>query len=301
MNEHCGDCNIRCGTDEICVQEIPNVPTSSVCRPKPTTITCTNPGEVYCDKVGCVNLLTGSYNCGNCNTSCSSGEYCNNGTCVRNVVQPTTTPPPICTEEETFCNTTCVNLNTDLSNCGNCGKACPLGYNCYSRTCVPPNIPTVPVDKAVIQINDTGIITFINFNSPELTTIKTYACQLFAYAGTNILEQKYFYNISLTLIPGTTNTYYFTLINKDRTLYVLPTGTNNVTILIFNESGTTLFSQGDVTILCGDSTKTFCSNIGKCTNLSTDIYNCGQCGKPCFGLNEYCLTGQCRTPAIPKR
>ena len=44
--------------------------------------------------------------------------------------QPATVPKHIsCPEGQTECSGTCTNLQTDLNNCGSCGKACPAVYH----------------------------------------------------------------------------------------------------------------------------------------------------------------------------
>jgi hypothetical protein len=465
-NEYCGSCDNRCGTDEICVQQIPGVPTSSVCRPKPTNITCPNAGDVYCPNAGCVNVLTNPYYCGNCNTSCSPGEYCNNGTCVLNVVQPTTafenvkplatfqiekilqnpnsiytssdkdqfitllktdfstniaeqtncylnflitqrgkteyeiakmtfseivneidpyfdqfastcpsdrqlsfichfltvkstckpdtqtlfnfiknniiygsmgslytnfnqfnltmdeatsyntflnsncaTPTPTCAGGETICNnTTCVDLNKDSNNCGRCGNQCQYGYICSSGSCVPDitNI-TIENEKAKILITDSGLlgqpgIINVLINSASLTNTDLYRLDIYTYErDTSIPPVRVNYNntITLTRVKDNTNIYYFKL--PDGTMLPEKTVYTRIYIMPTNGSTNAVFYDNDVQTICQDPANTLCYETGNCTNLSTDKFNCGKCGKPCFDFNAYCSNGLCQTPVDPKQ
>jgi hypothetical protein len=49
----------------------------------------------------------------------------------------TTLSTGACPAAQTQCGTTCVDLDNDLSNCGNCGNACKLGETCASGKCKP--------------------------------------------------------------------------------------------------------------------------------------------------------------------
>jgi hypothetical protein len=58
-------------------------------------------------------------------TCCASGQRCVNGTCTATT----------CTAPEVLCNGVCVDLNTDVNNCGACGKGCPSGQPCTNGLC----------------------------------------------------------------------------------------------------------------------------------------------------------------------
>src|SRR5580704_6686294 len=42
----------------------------------------------------------------------------------------------VCQSGKTLCGKTCVDTNSDDSNCGACGNACPAGSQCCSGSCV---------------------------------------------------------------------------------------------------------------------------------------------------------------------
>ncbi|HEY8431140.1 MAG TPA: MXAN_6577-like cysteine-rich protein, partial [Sandaracinaceae bacterium] len=58
------------------------------------------------------------------------GQVCNAGTCEVG-----------CPTGETACSGTCVNLQTDEANCGECGMACGAGQVCVAGTCESPCPP----------------------------------------------------------------------------------------------------------------------------------------------------------------
>ena len=61
------------------------------------------------------------------------------------------TTPVSCQPGETLCTDTCVDTNTDESNCGQCGTVCALGDSCVSGACISPCQPgeTVCSDTCV--------------------------------------------------------------------------------------------------------------------------------------------------------
>ncbi len=61
--------------------------------------------------------------CGNHDTQCDPAGSCENGTCV-------------CADDKTFCGDVCIDLKTDIDNCGECGKACAYGLSCINGKCL---------------------------------------------------------------------------------------------------------------------------------------------------------------------
>jgi hypothetical protein len=89
-------------------------------------------GAAFQGQVACVGSW--SIGCGTSTTTCSpgcqSGQVCQNGTCG-------------CPTGESTCNSKCVDLAADPSNCGACSNACGSGLSCLggqcSSTCPKPN------------------------------------------------------------------------------------------------------------------------------------------------------------------
>ena len=70
-----------------------------------------------------VDVLTDPSNCGYCENQCPLNQYCADGTCTTCPINTGTTTAQICLASSGAC--VLVNLQTDPSNCGACGAACP--------------------------------------------------------------------------------------------------------------------------------------------------------------------------------
>ena len=106
-----------CGTGQVC-----SGAGSCVCQS----------GWTSCGRSGntCYNSSSDSANCGSasgCQDCTTNGKTCSAGTCVCSGSKPNS------------CGTGCTNFNTDNSNCGTCGHACPAAQSCNgSGACVCP-------------------------------------------------------------------------------------------------------------------------------------------------------------------
>lgn len=151
---HCGRCDNRCATNQICTSSrctTPNVsdggPTGPGCPPPRTQC------GPYCTDMG-----ADPFNCGRCGTRCPSGQVCVLGRCAagENGTRPDAGPAVRCTSPETACGEYCVNLTNDPLNCGGCGTRCPAGRVCTAGRCAvpgtggrpPPGTPRVPPGPA---------------------------------------------------------------------------------------------------------------------------------------------------------
>lgn len=122
----------------------------------------------YCGDIneGCVPLHSYDNRCGNCNTKCSSDEYCNVNHCesksslmagssgIDQMAQSAA-----CSSGQNVCDGNCVDVNSDRSNCGVCGFSCPSGFVCTSKLCVPSasqmckDIPCPPLTHCEVKLN----------------------------------------------------------------------------------------------------------------------------------------------------
>jgi len=91
---------------------------------------CTS-GEACCEG-SCITTQTDEANCGRCGNACGSGYSCVAGRCIM-TAEPVN--PIACRLGQTLCGTTCVNLDTDENNCGECGNVCRSGYSCSNGRC----------------------------------------------------------------------------------------------------------------------------------------------------------------------
>lgn len=72
----------------------------------------------------CVDLTTDPSHCGQCPTSCTAGELCEQGMCSNP-----------CGEGQGSCNGECVSLMSDARYCGRCDVACGAGEFCVAGAC----------------------------------------------------------------------------------------------------------------------------------------------------------------------
>lgn len=94
-NSHCGMCGNACTGGQSCVMG-----------------TCQCPaGQQLCGG-SCVNTAVSNSHCGACNNACSGGRTCQSSTCR-------------CVFPQNDCGgSTCLDLSTDVNNCGGCGTVC---------------------------------------------------------------------------------------------------------------------------------------------------------------------------------
>jgi hypothetical protein len=115
----CGVCGNVCTTGP-CVE--------GVCT---STVDC-DPGLTECWG-SCVDLQTDTFHCGSCFVACAGevgpGES-SVGECIAGICYG------VCQDGYTLCDGACVDLASDATNCGECGRVCDSG-ECLAGTCTP--------------------------------------------------------------------------------------------------------------------------------------------------------------------
>jgi hypothetical protein len=105
---HCGTCDKACASGESCA--------ASACYPHACGMTTCDPGAVCvsnaCVDKSCVGVI------------CPAPQSCGAGTCV-------------CAAPALTCGGACVDPQTDVANCGACGKACDASELCAKGACYP--------------------------------------------------------------------------------------------------------------------------------------------------------------------
>jgi len=123
---NCGSCGMRC----------PDRHSSSPsCAAGECTITC-DPGFADCDTNlanGCEASLADNDTCGSCATPCTDPSPLCEGTTTGEVRSYTCVVS--CGSGSTRCDDSCVDTDTDVTNCGDCGTVCAAPDNAYA-TCV---------------------------------------------------------------------------------------------------------------------------------------------------------------------
>ncbi|MBM4780069.1 MAG: hypothetical protein GQE15_20390 [Archangiaceae bacterium] len=125
---NCGACGRSCGSNEACVM--------GTCATigggsGDAGVTCQSPLSV-CSGV-CFDLRNDPGHCGNCTTTCATGEYCTGGNCRVLVVDA---GPPPCPTGTMGCNGSCFDQQNDPRNCGMCGRTCNATEYCSAGNCV---------------------------------------------------------------------------------------------------------------------------------------------------------------------
>ncbi len=80
-------------------------------------------GSTQCGQ-SCVSVQTDGANCGACAAACKAGEVCSAGKCGS-----------ACAGGSQACGQSCVDTKNDPANCGSCGNACTGGQVCSAGVC----------------------------------------------------------------------------------------------------------------------------------------------------------------------
>jgi hypothetical protein len=135
-----------CGPDGcggLCGPACRNPPnaSSAVCQPSGQCGFVCDMGFADCDgngANGCESSLGSAQSCGRCGVRCADPTpMCDagRGQCV-----------PSCPAPGSLCGLSCVNLHTDVNNCGSCGSVCPARANsvasCVADRCLYSCLPT---------------------------------------------------------------------------------------------------------------------------------------------------------------
>ncbi len=117
---NCGYCGIACADGETCA--------AGVC----VAVGGCGGYSWICDGV-CVDLITDAAHCGACGAACAADEVCSGAGCVP---AGGTVLVDCTTQGLTDCGGVCVDVDSDVANCGGCGVACAAGQSCGGGVCV---------------------------------------------------------------------------------------------------------------------------------------------------------------------
>jgi hypothetical protein len=302
-SSNCGRCGNVCSASQYCNNGVCSagtlhVPVTGITTAAPagglTTVTTLSSstcsvGQTPCSGV-CRNLQADAGNCGRCGNICGSGRTCSSGACsgsstagvfttlVTTVPAPlpdsaaavttTTTPWPACPSGTIRCGGSCIDQNTDNSNCGSCGNGCLYEKNCVSGVCSCPAGLTVCEWHCFNTNTDTN-----NCGGCGNVCNADQNC----ISGVCVCPEGHGLCGPVCVNPNTDNA------NCGYCGVSCPAGQHC-------SVGTCVL---DSTPACAKG-QTLCSG-GKsgsvCTDLNTDIYNCGSCGYAC--TTGSCSGGTC--------
>jgi len=258
---HCGECDSACPAGEVC--------TGGTCE-----VVCGGSTDTLCGDA-CIDLTRNPLHCGVCDNACAAGEVCSGGTCTLSCGGST----------PTRCGDACVDTDTNPLHCGACDSACASGEVCDSGSCVLHcstgltdctgsclDLDTDPdhcgdCDTACADpANATGVCVS---GACDIVCTGTYRdCNVDPGDGCE-------------LDVGADD-----LANCGACGAVCDTGL----------SSSPDCTAGVCSIVCGTD-YTFCSTdfMDGCTDLLTDVLNCGTCGTAC-ATEELCIAGSCVLP-----
>jgi hypothetical protein len=140
-SKNCGGCGRKCANTHTCQNDAcvliscANVPGSEEACEGPNGVT----GE--CCSSTCSTLVSDPQNCGQCGLACLAGQACVESQCV-DITCPadaggfTVTCSTGDGGSGVCCASGCTSIETDVANCGECGKACLTGQTCSFGTCL---------------------------------------------------------------------------------------------------------------------------------------------------------------------
>jgi hypothetical protein len=237
----------------------------------------------------CVDTESDPGNCGGCGTTCDPAKVCSRGQCN-----------DLCTSAQTACplmgggaeggpGVLCVSTQTDNTNCGSCGKACPAEQTCVGGSC-----------KSLCSAGQTGCMPE-GGGAPYCVSIQSdnancggcghgCAAQQICMGGTCIDECLK----SQKACPDPEGGAPFCA--------DIQTDNDNCGSCGHTCSVEQSCTMGTCMSAC-TATQTLCVPDGGggddggpfCADIKTDSQNCGSCGNVCPFMTPLCSAGQCES------
>ena len=157
-----------------------------------------------------------------------------------------------CAHHLTRCSGRCVNVHTNVNNCGACGHKCPTGQHCANGVCACPSGETKCSGQCVSLTNNPRHCGSCGHSCPQGQTCSQGKCQLHCASGETAC--------SGSCVNLSNNAQHCGTCGN-----ACPTGQ--------------VCQSGQCAPLQCPEGQTNCS--GKCVNLSSDVNNCGACGSAC--------------------
>jgi len=292
---NCGGCGMSCGANQACSGSACRCNSGSGCEG----------GTVCCAGQGCADLQNDSANCGGCGIPCHPGETCVGGACKCNGGAACAAAEiccaggscssagcacggNTCTGTQKCCGgSTCLDVANDNNNCGACGKVCPTGLACAGGKCKCQGFVCSGADACC----STGCANLQNDNVN---------CGMCGH-GCNLGE---------TCVAGACQCNGTACTTKEPVCCgagAAKACTNtDADIANCGSCGTTCAAFESCTsghCICAGTrhclgTESCCTaaTTGQpgCFDLSSDLANCGQCGKTC-STGQACQSGVCKT------
>ena len=158
-SDACGGCGNHCDAGQMCAAgTCQDIPCDPACAPGETcsggTCQCGTGGHcaagAACCDDHCIDVESDTNNCGACGMVCPSGQVCMAGTCTADVpCDPSCNVGESCTGGACHCGSggpcaaglrccggECVDIQTNVGNCGACGRTCSGSQQCCTANCI---------------------------------------------------------------------------------------------------------------------------------------------------------------------
>jgi hypothetical protein len=273
-----------------------NVCPNGVC----TTAGCScPPGFTVCGAI-CYNLSNDPHHCGSCGKACpapaNSTPTCTNQVCgfacdsgffaCGNACCPTA---------RTCCNGACTDLTSDIQNCGTCGKSCTDQQVCQDGACITKSCDTGQLHQCYLPAQD-DYGNCVN-DCPAGSSACRGSCARQLAKEKRDCDASFSCPSSLSCCGSTCKNFVTDLENCGACNHPCPvpansspTCTNGACGFICNAG---FFACGDH--CCTAGAGAICCN-GTCTNLNSDVQNCGSCNNVCpapANSSPTCANGVC--------
>ena len=246
----------------------------------------------------CRDLSSDIGNCGACGKACPSNSACRDRQCtckdgysasLDGTCHPVpTSAVPGCENQPgtKLCGSQCVDTEKDPGHCGSCSIQCSAGQNCVNGQCISPGGTACNTGETLCS----GQCTSLQTNPASCG-----ACGHSCLSGQNCVNGQCTAAAQLCGNGLTTCNGQCVNIQTD----VKNCGTCGYECLInimgydtgyICQNGQCGCPQGEID--CGQKSNTQFGGLNKCTDVRTDVLNCGQCGTTCTST-QTCSNGQC--------
>jgi hypothetical protein len=246
----------------------------------------------------CRDLTSDIGNCGACGKTCPSDSACQDKQCackdgysasLDGTCHPVPTTAVLGCDDHpgtTLCDNQCVYPDKDPEHCGSCSIQCASGQNCVSGQCISPVGTTCNAGETLCNGQCSSLLT---------NPANCGACSHSCLSGQNCINGQCAAAAQpcgngLTNCNGQCVNIQTDLKNCGKCGSECLTSIQGYDTGYICQSGQCGCSQGEID--CGQDSNTQLGRLNKCTDVRTDVLNCGQCGIHCTSA-QTCSNGQC--------
>jgi hypothetical protein len=246
----------------------------------------------------CRDLTSDIGNCGACGKTCPSNSACKDRQCsckdgyvasLDGTCHPVqTTAVPGCENQPgtKLCGSQCVDTDKDPGHCGSCSIQCASGQNCVNGQCISPGGTACNTGETLCNGQCSSLLT---------NPANCGACGHSCLSGQNCVNGQCTGTVQpcdngLTNCNGQCVNIQTDLKNCGKCGSECLTSIQGYDTGYICQSGQCGCSQGEID--CGQDSNTQLGRLNKCTDVRTDVLNCGQCGIHCTSA-QTCSNGQC--------